>query len=91
MVAGDYFGAKTDNNVNLAQSSVFDLFEAQGVSYKGYMEGYSGTRACTPAHNLFHGLGYPFLRGCAAHDRQQVSQQEHPRTYPHTCAHATRA
>ncbi len=35
MVAGDYFGVKTNNNVNLAQSSVFDLFETKGVSYKG--------------------------------------------------------
>jgi hypothetical protein len=47
MVAGDYFGVATDDNVNLAKSSggVFDLFEAAGVSYKGYMEGYPGESA----------------------------------------------
>ena len=42
MVAGDSLGVTSDANVQLAQSSVFDLFEAAGISYKGYMEGYSG-------------------------------------------------
>lgn len=41
-VAGSFFGINSDSNHDLPYSNLFDLMEAGGVSYKGYMEAYPG-------------------------------------------------
>jgi hypothetical protein len=41
-VAGDHFGINADTDFDLNYTSVFDLFEEAGVTYKGYMEAYPG-------------------------------------------------
>ena len=45
-VAGDYFGINSDTDHNLPQTNLFDLMEAKGISYKGYMEAYPGVCLC---------------------------------------------
>ena len=41
-VAGDYFGVNNDGVYNLPYTTVFDLMEDAGVSYKVYLEAYPG-------------------------------------------------
>eukprot|EP01123_Difflugia_compressa_P015163 TRINITY_DN8385_c0_g1_i1.p1 TRINITY_DN8385_c0_g1~~TRINITY_DN8385_c0_g1_i1.p1 ORF type:complete len:272 (+),score=45.41 TRINITY_DN8385_c0_g1_i1:96-911(+) len=47
-VAGDHFGYNTDSSVDLPYTNLVDLFDAQGITWKGYDENlpgecYSGT------------------------------------------------
>ncbi len=42
MIAGDTFGIKSDNNIDLDGKHIGDLLEAQGLSWKVYAEGYPG-------------------------------------------------
>jgi hypothetical protein len=44
-VAGSYFGINSDSPTDLNETSVFDLFEDAGVSYKAYQEAYPGRAA----------------------------------------------
>ena len=46
MVAGDFFNVKSNANFNLPQTSLFNLMDAAGVTYKGYQEGYTGGWSC---------------------------------------------
>jgi len=46
MVAGDPLNVRSNSNVKLPQTSLFNLMDAAGVTYKGYQEGYSGI--CNP-------------------------------------------
>ena len=41
-VAGDYFGVNNDGVYNLPYTTVFDLMEDAGVSYKVYLEASPG-------------------------------------------------
>jgi len=49
-VAGSYFGFNDDSNHDLPDRSIFDIFEENGVSYKGYNEAYPGR--CNPASSV---------------------------------------
>jgi hypothetical protein len=42
MVAGSTFGISSNTQVNLQQTSIADLLEAKGLSWKGYAEDYPG-------------------------------------------------
>jgi hypothetical protein len=61
-VAGSYFGINSDSPTNLDETSVFDLFEQAGVSYKAYQESYPGATdgvfadayMCVRAHVCVH-------------------------------------
>jgi len=41
-VAGSFFNISSDSPYDLPDSNIFDIFEAHGISYKGYMEAYPG-------------------------------------------------
>lgn len=49
-VAGDHFGITDDSSHDLPQTSVFDTFEENGVSWKAYMEAYPGN--CNAASSV---------------------------------------
>lgn len=42
LVGGDDFGIKDNKDTGIPYSSVFNLMDAAGVTYKGYQEGYRG-------------------------------------------------
>ncbi|RIB16480.1 phosphoesterase family-domain-containing protein [Gigaspora rosea] len=41
-ISGSTFGIKDDANYNIDAKTIVDLFEAKGISWKGYMENYPG-------------------------------------------------
>ncbi|KAI9358235.1 phosphoesterase family-domain-containing protein [Zopfochytrium polystomum] len=51
MVAGDTLGVTGDGNVNLAQTSIADLLDAKGITWKAYQEDYS-TSGCNTAATI---------------------------------------
>eukprot|EP01130_Rhizamoeba_saxonica_P011549 TRINITY_DN479_c0_g1_i3.p1 TRINITY_DN479_c0_g1~~TRINITY_DN479_c0_g1_i3.p1 ORF type:complete len:231 (-),score=52.47 TRINITY_DN479_c0_g1_i3:34-726(-) len=49
-IAGDHFGITDDDDHDLNKTTIVDLLERAGVSWKGYMEGYPG--GCKPDHRI---------------------------------------
>jgi hypothetical protein len=49
-VAGDYFGINSDDNFNLNHTTLADLLEAKGLTWRSYQEDYPG--GCNPAKTI---------------------------------------
>ncbi|RKO83260.1 phosphoesterase, partial [Blyttiomyces helicus] len=62
LIGGATLGVWNDNNFDLSSSSIVDLFEAGGVSWKSYQESYPG--GCLKgdsADGLYHRKHNPFI------------------------------
>ena len=44
LVGGSTFGVVSNKDISLPDSSLYNLMDAAGVTYRGYHEGYKGSR-----------------------------------------------
>jgi len=60
-VAGSTLGVSSDSNYNLVNTSVVNLLEAAGISWKGYMEDYPGSCFTGATSGLYARKHNPFI------------------------------
>ncbi len=61
MIAGDMYGVKDDNNVNLGGRHIGDLLEEAGKTWKVYADGYPGNCFLGATHGKYARKHVPFL------------------------------
>ncbi len=61
LLAGSTLGVTTNNNVDLASTSIVDKFEAAGITWKAYMEDYPGNCFSGASSGLYRRKHNPFM------------------------------